>query len=268
MIRIKRPPKAPDILQGSGRRENESNCELYDRHSDEYHSHSKTFKFKSHIYAHDSVKNVLLEAQHNKCCYCESKFRANYPGDVEHFRPKGAVQQEKSEQREYPGYYWLAYAWENLLVSCYSCNSTQNKGALFPLSDPKARARSHRDELADERPLLIDPASEDPREHIRFRGSACEAIPERGRKSERGRETIRVLGLNRSNLEEDRRKWLDILKNRQRKHGARRKSRWRRSRAGTAFSGRCSSSQRQIQFHGAVFSRAGRRPERCVMSYR
>ena len=203
MIRIERPPKAPDILQDSGKREGKTNCESYDCHSDEYRSRSRTFKFKDHIYAHDSVKNKLLKAQHHKCCYCESKFRATYPGAVEHFRPKGAVQQERSETKEYPGYYWLAYSWKNLLVSCHSCNS--KKGTLFPLSDPGARARSHRDDMNAERPFLVDPASEEPRQHIRFRGSASEP------RTKRGRETIRVLGLDRSDLEEERKEKLASL---------------------------------------------------------
>ena len=204
MIRIERP-KMPDILQGTGKREGKTNCESYDCHSDEYRSGSRKFKFEKGIYAHDSVKNALLEAQHSKCCYCESKFRATYPGAVEHFRPKGAVQQERNQGREYPGYYWLAYSWENLLVSCHSCNS--KKGTLFPLSDPGARARNHCVNMGAEHPLLVDPASEEPRQHIRFRGSASVPL------TKRGRETIRVLGLDRSGLEEERREKLASLDN-------------------------------------------------------
>ena len=95
---------------------------------------------------------------------------------------------------------WMGESSRKLLL----CNSTY-KGALFPLSDPETRARSHHDELDAEDPLLVDPASEDPRQHIRFRGSACEPL------TGRGRETIRVLGLKRSDLEEDRRERLAIL---------------------------------------------------------
>ena len=204
MIRIERPAGAPNILQDSGEREEEAVCKSYDLHADEYRTRERAFEFKEHIYGHDSVRNTLLEAQHRKCCYCESRFRANYPGAVEHFRPKGAVQQERSQRREYPGYYWLAYRWENLLVSCYSCNSI-HKGVLFPLVDSEARARKHHDDMDSEQPLLVDPASEEPRQHIRFRGSASEPL------TEKGRETIRVLELNRRDLEEDRREWLAIL---------------------------------------------------------
>ena len=203
MIRIERPPNAPEVLQDRGETENSMNCESHDNYSDEYRSGSMKFEFKKSIYAHDSMKNALEEAQHCKCCYCESKFRATDPGAVEHFRPKGAVQQERGERKEYPGYYWLAYCWENLLVSCHSCNS--GKGALFPLSDPEVRVRSHQDDLNEECPLLVDPASEEPREHIRFRGSAIEPL------TERGRETIKVLRLDRGALEEARRERLEIL---------------------------------------------------------
>ena len=203
MIRIKRPPNAPEVLQDRGETENRMNCKFYDNHSDEYRSGSMKFEFKKSIYAQDSVKNALEEAQHYKCCYCESKYKKTSPGAVEHFRPKGAVQQERCEKKEYPGYYWLAYRWENLIVSCQLCNS--GKGALFPLSDREARARSHRDDLNKECPLLVDPASEEPREHIRFRGSAIEPL------TERGRETIKVLRLDRGALEEARRERLEIL---------------------------------------------------------
>ena len=59
--------------------------------------------------------------------------------------------------------------------------------------------------MGAERPLLVDPASEEPRQHIRFRGWEIEPL------TKRGRETIRVLRLDRSDLEEDRRRELAIL---------------------------------------------------------
>lgn len=179
------------------------NCEFYDNHPSEYRSGSMKFEFKKNIYAHDSVKNALEKAQHCKCCYCESEYQETSSGAVEHFRPKGAVQQERGKKKEYPGYYWLAYRWKNLLITCTLCNT--KKGALFPLSEPKDQARSHQDDLNKERPLLVDPASEEPREHIRFRGSAIEPL------TERGHETIKVLKLDRENLEEARKKRLREL---------------------------------------------------------
>ena len=147
----------------------------------------------------------LLWAQHNKCCYCESRLGVTSHKVVEHFRPKGAVQQDPGQKMMYPGYYWLAYSWSNLLMSCDVCNST-HKRSLFPLADHTARARSHHDNLDGESPLFIDPAREDPRSHIRFRGPAVVAA------TERGHSTIQGVGLRRSPLEEARRERLAQLK--------------------------------------------------------
>lgn len=205
MIRIGRPPESPEVLQDVGVRETEENCEAYDRQPDDYRSGTKKFDFDGDTYGHPSVKHTLLQAQHDKCCYCEAKFGATSYGAVEHFRPKRTVQQGQGLNREYPGYYWLAYSWSNLLVSCERCN-TSHKRSLFPLANPEMRARCHDDDVDTEDPLFVDPAREDPRRHIRFRGPAVEPL------TERGRATILGLGLRRSGLEEERRKRLDILK--------------------------------------------------------
>ena len=59
---------------------------------------------------------------------------------------------------EQPGYFWLAYVWENLFFACQLCNQTFKQN-LFPLANPtKRRARSHMDDLSAEEPLLIHPA--------------------------------------------------------------------------------------------------------------
>ena len=205
MIRIERPPESPEILQDGGERETQENCEAYDRQPDDYRPGAETFDLDRGIYGHPSVRSTLFQAQHNKCCYCESKFGATSYGAVEHFRPKGSVQQGQGQNREYPGYYWLAYSWSNLLVSCERCNSS-HKRSLFPLANPRLRARCHHDDVDTEEPLFVDPAQEDPRRHIRFRGPAVEPL------TERERETIQGLGLRRSGLEEARRKRVDILK--------------------------------------------------------
>ena len=205
MIRIERPPESPEVLHDAGEHKTQEDCEAYDRRPEDYRSGAENFTFDGGIYNHPSVKTTLLQTQHNKCCYCESKFGATSYGAVEHFRPKGAVQQGQGQDREHPGYYWLAYSWNNLLVSCERCN-TSHKRSLFPIANPELRARCHHDDLDREAPLFIDPAREDPRRHIRFRGPAVEPL------TERGRETILGLGLRRSGLEDARRKKLDILK--------------------------------------------------------
>ena len=133
-------------------------------------------------------------AQHGKCCYCERKLSF---GHVEHYRPKRAVKQAKGLPKEHPGYYWLAYDWDNLLMSCPVCNT--RKGILFPLADGTARARDHHVDVGEEQPLLIHPVNNDPRDHLRFRGEEPKPIKSTGTR------TIEVLDLRGHNLQESRR---------------------------------------------------------------
>jgi len=205
MIRIQRPPEPPRILEDAGTRRTRELCEEYDRDGDAYRRGSKRFNFSSNVYGHDSVRQSLSAVQRDKCCYCESRLGVTSHKVVEHFRPKGAVQQDSDQRMEYPGYYWLAYSWSNLSMSCHVCNST-HKRSLFPLADHTARARSHHDNLDGECPLFINPGLEDPRRHIRFRGPAAVGA------TKRGQATIHGLGLRRSALEEARRERLARLK--------------------------------------------------------
>lgn len=180
-------------------------CQLYDRNRVKYDSGVKKFSLDSNVYGHRSVKDDLLKMQHNKCCYCESRFSATSYGAVEHFRPKGAVQQRKGEAKLFPGYYWLAYKWTNLLFSCEKCN-TSHKRILFPLECSGKRARNHHDDLDAESPMFIDPSRDDPEKHLRFRGEAIESL------TERGAATVRGLGLRRDDLEEARREKLSTVR--------------------------------------------------------
>lgn len=141
-------------------------------------------KIKNAIYG--SVKDTLFQMQYAKCCFCESVIDAGFPGDVEHFRPKKEVTEDKS----HPGYWWLAYEWSNLLLSCNRCNRAFKKNH-FPLTESSVRAKERGDDLATEEPLLIDPSSEDPNEHIGYREHMLVG------KTERGKATIELLGLNR-----------------------------------------------------------------------
>lgn len=115
----------------------------------------------------------LRLAFHGKCAFCESRMAHVSAPHVEHYRPKS----------QFP---LLAFAWENWLLSCGRCNDS--KWAHFP--------------NCDDRPCLIDPANEDPDEHIEFVNFLALA------KTPRGEKTIRLVGLNRSPLEDERSQWL------------------------------------------------------------
>jgi uncharacterized protein (TIGR02646 family) len=70
-------------------------------------------KFDSR-YKQADVKEALSNQYHHKCAFCEQKVEQFH---VEHFRPKKG------------GYYWLAFSWDNLLLSCPTCN--QHKDTNF-----------------------------------------------------------------------------------------------------------------------------------------
>lgn len=99
------------------------------------------------------------------------------------------------------GYWWLAYAWDNYLVACGSCNRTW-KSCLFPVERARADAPQPGDE-AEELPLLLDPYGEvDPALHLTFDQlgtvSALDGSPI-------GQATIETLGLWRVSVQTSRR---------------------------------------------------------------
>jgi len=173
----------------------------------------RTFKFTA--YRDKEVIPALLDAFDHVCAYCEKQIAAV---EVEHFRPKNEVRGAAGTLST--GYYWLAATWENLLPSCHECNQLLNsyspgkkssksgKGTWFPLEDEAARATLAGEE-ARERPLLLHPYFDEPAEHLEFLD--CGAVRARkdanGKPSRRGEETIRIFGLNRNGLPQDRQIW-------------------------------------------------------------
>lgn len=167
-------------------------------------------------------KPDFLDAQHGgKCAFCETRFLAAYYGDVEHFRPKTSVKdvddpglRESGPPRRdrvrtwktetQPGYWWLAYTWDNWLASCTICNSSW-KGNQFPLL-AGARGAMIGGAEASERPALLNPFDTDPWNHIAFFADGdIEGI------SDRGIETVQVVGLDRWRLVDERRRIAERL---------------------------------------------------------
>ncbi|ALL05630.1 hypothetical protein AQ505_09065 [Pedobacter sp. PACM 27299] len=164
------------------------------------------FSFCSKIYGHEDVKDLLKHVQNDKCCFCEAKISHIAYGDVEHFRPKAAYKNGENSDYVYPGYYWLCYDWGNLYFSCQICNQ-RFKGNYFPISDSGIRACSIVRDISFEDPLFLDPGgTDDPEHHIYFDG----AIP--GSNTVKGKTTIKYLGLDREELNEDRLTSLERLR--------------------------------------------------------
>ncbi len=201
MISLDRPNETPRALRNRGKAETRQNCEAYIEDRAGYASGGVRFDFNNHIYGASQVREVLKGTQHNKCCYCENR---TSPGRIDHFRPKGRVRQHKAGEEIHPGYYWLAYEWDNLVLACEDCNN--KKSDYFPLKEPEQRARNHLDPISRESPLLLNPyVDPDPSLHITFEGSACRPI------TEKGRITVCLLQLNRTFLQDERQSRLSNL---------------------------------------------------------
>ena len=143
------------------------------------------------------LKVYLFSVTNGKCAFCETDALTVSPGDVEHYRPKAAVEGDETHM----GYYWLAYSVENYLPSCGNCNSS-GKMNKFPVSGTRAYAPD--DDLKAEQPDLLnpfDPADDDPSAHLEFVVGGLETAKGTvGSKTNRGKQTIEILRLNREAL--------------------------------------------------------------------
>lgn len=194
MIRIKKPQRVPKILKEKGAKEKLAMCDAYENDG------KRDFDFNAKIYGDKTVKQALIKAQHDKCFLCESKITHIDYGDVEHFRPKKAFRQSETEKLIRPGYYWLAYDWKNLFLACKLCNQ-RHKKCLFPIENPRQRAKSHQSDLNKEKPLFINPAEENPEEFISFRvDNIVGVVPFAVNDNPKGASTIEGAGLGRLKL--------------------------------------------------------------------
>ena len=192
MNKVFKTEEAPEILRTKG-------VELRDSLIAQADAGNTDFCFDNKVYAHDSVKEQMMKDQHGKCAYCEQYKNGDF-GCVEHYRPKGGF----GSPLQKPGYYWLAYDWQNLLFSCSECN-TSYKRNLFPLVNENARDIEHR-YISNEEPTIINPATTDPGEHIEFSEFIIRPKLIDGQESLQGKTTIGVFRLNdRKDLKERRR---------------------------------------------------------------
>ena len=154
----------------------------------------KPIKFSQGIWK--DLKWHLFELFNGKCAYCESKVLHIDHGSVEHFRPKGKVDEDPA----HPGYFWLAYSIKNLLPTCTHCNEAPGKLTHFPVVGSHSR---HYHGWAMEQPLLLNPynSSIDPYEHLEFTDIG-KVEPRAG--SEMGEQSRKWYRLNRNGLSDKR----------------------------------------------------------------
>lgn len=167
-----------------------------------------------------TIKEDLAINQSNKCCYCEIKRQPKLETDVEHFRPK----KSPTENKNHPGYWWLAYEIKNYFFACKTCNEIYKKNH-FPLKNEPDRLLSCDDYIDDpesymklintiEKPLFIHPIEEDPEEFFIYdwRVKGRIKIFPSDKDQERAQSTIEKIGLNNTFLKEERFKYLNHLR--------------------------------------------------------
>lgn len=156
-------------------------------------------------YSHRSIKDALKGIYGHKCAYCEGDLNITGYPEVEHFRPKGSVR----EDRNHGGYYWLAHEWSNLLLVCRRCNNA--KSNRFPLKDESTRCEGqpelnggklcsdwinpHTGQLNREERLLLNPEWDEVEKQFYFTPDG-----EIHSDTDQGVKSIEVYGLNRDAL--------------------------------------------------------------------
>lgn len=162
-------------------------------------------------YRRATVRKRLVDLFHRKCAYCEHRVLAIAHGDIEHWRPKKAIQLSDGTKRD-RGYWWRAADWENLLLSCTLCNQPPGKGIKFPVADEGLRATGPDDEAGEE-PLLLDPTTDHPENHLEIatdgeRRGLVVPLHDGGSEDRKARSSIDVFRLNRPDLVVERREAL------------------------------------------------------------
>jgi len=151
-------------------------------------------------YKLEDVRLGLIDIYKSKCAFCEQRVEQYH---VEHYRPKAT-------------YYWLAFSWDNLLLSCPTCN--QNKGVNFELNgievsfnNIELNVRNINNSSANydltELPKMVNPEITEPSGNIRFQLNGIIESDE-----ERFAYTIEKCKIDRKDLNDNRRTLLNTFK--------------------------------------------------------
>ncbi len=161
------------------------------------------------FYKKKDTTTLLKRIYKNKCAYCEqivlqdSEQNKTLPNDksiVEHYRPTSK-------------YYWLAYSWDNLLLSCLACSD--NKGNDFEIINQKIEySNSFKNKIHKstklynrlEKPKMIHPELEDIKDKLDFNRDGVIKSAD-----ERVKYTIKTCKLDRYELNEKRQTVLNKL---------------------------------------------------------
>lgn len=147
-------------------------------------------KFVEGDYSKSDVKKALLKMQYRKCCYCEKGELESGKPEIEHYIPRTHYSFKDSSNKSL---WHLANKWQNLLYSCWQCNSAKSNKPPF---NKRTGVRE-----------IIDPSCPDidPEEHIDFiiNGAIVDYIPKQD--DSLGKTTIQSLKLETSKRDDLRR---------------------------------------------------------------
>lgn len=132
---------------------------------------------------------MLHDVFNGKCGYCEIRIESPEKGTIDRYRPNNGVRDKNEYHQDL--YWWLTFEWDNLIYCCKDCN--QYKANYFPITGK--RSLSSNDDLKLEKPLLVNPCTDNPNKHFVFDYNG-----NMGWFTEMGEQTINLLRLNRSNL--------------------------------------------------------------------
>jgi len=178
--------------------------EFYTRSKESRSQEKYTRPFEPEL--RDKFLRALRQVFNGKCAYCESTIPLEVTkAEYDHFRPKsGARGFEKEFSTDH--YWWLTYEWNNLYYCCSNCN--QYKSTWFPVEGLRTPINvPYSETLVFEKALLIDPCTDNPEDHFLYsEDGIIEGL------TDRGKITIEIIKLNRSDLARARNQVASTLK--------------------------------------------------------
>lgn len=126
----------------------------------------RNLKFED-IWSTDDNKKILSKMQFGKCGYCDSILDENAP-HIDHFYPKSQISKfeggksipfhpqytgRKQTILTINGFWWLAYDWNNYVLTCSTCNGKFKKD-IFPI---KEKLKKNFLEKKKYTPLIFNP---------------------------------------------------------------------------------------------------------------
>ncbi len=190
MIHVERPKKAPEFVNSAAFTKEKKRLKDFFRIA----ANAKQQRYDFQFDLLNKFKPALQSIFHNKCAYCESSHSKAGYGDIEQFRPKSL-------------YWWIAYEWENQLISCQACNQRFKK-IYFPVEKTRQYSELVNQNVAAlnklEEPLLINPFDDEPSEHFSYKLVDKHKQIRIEYLTTKASITIDILGLNRPELAERR----------------------------------------------------------------